>query len=568
MNTICIKNDSNNATGDFVPRIKAVIGSLSDNTVIRFEKGIYHFYPDNAFSAFYYVSNNDGGEKRIAFYLKNKNNIVIDGQGSVFILHGRITGFVIDGCVNIKLRAFTVTYHEDFYIQALIAEVRDGGYVLLPQNGLRCGFEDGVFTFGGENWETRLNERICLLQEFDTRLKRVAFKAPGALAKFGKVKDAASGDIPLPVAELSLTENPGGGAVLSGMPDGFYREGNTLVISLETRGNYVIFGNCSQGLVFENIKIHRSPGMGVICQVCDDITLRGVSVCLEEGSRSMVSTAADATHFVNCGGKIKIYGCVFENMLDDASNIHGIYTVVAQKTGARSAVAGLMHFQQRGVNIYKPGDKVNFYKRGTNAKKGGAVVKKSELIAPDRVALEFFEDINFAGPGDTVENAERMPEVYIKNCRTGNNRPRGFLIGTNKKAVIENNEFYNCDCGVGVYGDTAYWFESGGVSDLTVRGNVFRDCNYQAGQACIIVQPDVAQEAADHCYHKNIRVFDNLFYSFTGGAFKGKNIDGFQYFNNKFILTDTYKRGLRVKEVEIESCINAKIGKGGCYAGD
>ena len=37
-------------------------------------------------------------------------------------------------------------------------------------------------------------------------------------------------------------------------------------------------------------------------------------------TQRVISTTADATHFVNCKGDILIENCRFENMLDDGTN--------------------------------------------------------------------------------------------------------------------------------------------------------------------------------------------------------------------------------------------------------
>ena len=48
----------------------------------------------------------------------------------------------------------------------------------------------------------------------------------------------------------------------------------------------------------------------------------------------MISITADATHYVNCGGYIRMIDCTFENQKDDATNIHGLYMAVEKVGGA------------------------------------------------------------------------------------------------------------------------------------------------------------------------------------------------------------------------------------------
>ena len=49
--------------------------------------------------------------------------------------------------------------------------------------------------------------------------------------------------------------------------------------------------------------------------------------------KRVVSCSADATHFVCCMGKLEIKNCVFENMLDDGTNIHGMYSKITERLG-------------------------------------------------------------------------------------------------------------------------------------------------------------------------------------------------------------------------------------------
>ena len=84
----------------------------------------------------------------------------------------------------------------------------------------------------------------------------------------------------------------------------------------------------NKNVLLENINIYHAGGMGLIAERTENISLSNFNVVLPPSSERMVTTTADATHFVNCKGLISIDKCHFENMLDDASNFHGIYTKV------------------------------------------------------------------------------------------------------------------------------------------------------------------------------------------------------------------------------------------------
>nr|AIA93734.1 CAZy families GH110 protein [uncultured Shewanella sp.] len=80
----------------------------------------------------------------------------------------------------------------------------------------------------------------------------------------------------------------------------------------------------SAGVALEHVTLHHCGGMGVIAQRSADLSLSHVKVTPPVGGKRVVSLTADATHFVNCRGKIEMTDCLFENQKDDATNVHGL----------------------------------------------------------------------------------------------------------------------------------------------------------------------------------------------------------------------------------------------------
>ncbi|MCX4363452.1 MAG: hypothetical protein OSJ74_08740, partial [Clostridia bacterium] len=44
---------------------------------------------------------------RAALWLENQQDLTLDGNGSVFVLHGRMTNAVLIGCKNVRLKNIT-----------------------------------------------------------------------------------------------------------------------------------------------------------------------------------------------------------------------------------------------------------------------------------------------------------------------------------------------------------------------------------------------------------------------------------------------------------------------------
>lgn len=61
--------------------------------------------------------------------------------------------------------------------------------------------------------------------------------------------------------------------------------------------------------------------MGLIVERTENITLNQLIVSSDDDR--LVSTRADATHFIGCKGTIRAENCRFEHMLDDGINVHG-----------------------------------------------------------------------------------------------------------------------------------------------------------------------------------------------------------------------------------------------------
>ena len=79
----------------------------------------------------------------------------------------------------------------------------------------------------------------------------------------------------------------------------------------------------------------------------------------------MITISADATHFVDCKGTVILEDCVFESMLDDATNIHGVYMKLDSLVSGTVFRASFGHFQQEGNHFADEGDMLRFIDRKT-----------------------------------------------------------------------------------------------------------------------------------------------------------------------------------------------------------
>ena len=106
--------------------IKAVdkakeLAAEGKNVTIAFPKGRYDIYPDKAERRTLYVSNTVGTnssykDKKIGILLEDTKNITVDGQGSDFVFHGKMTTFAAINSRNVTFKNFSV----DFQVPTVI----------------------------------------------------------------------------------------------------------------------------------------------------------------------------------------------------------------------------------------------------------------------------------------------------------------------------------------------------------------------------------------------------------------------------------------------------------------
>lgn len=510
-------------THDFLP---VTIKSNSDYVI---KKGVYHIYSDDCAEKFYYVSNNDCGNKNIRFFVKDKKNISFDFSGSTLVFHGRISPFLFDNSQNVCVKNVKIEYDRPFYTAGKVIKHSDEKIeLIIDKNIFPYRVEDGELIVFGEKWENDLSKGINLFLEYDKKVKRPAARSFLYLPLIGK-NVTYNENAPLKQSKWQAEETDGR-LYLSG--DFSKILGNDrFVLTHEKRDNNIFsFINCKK-ISLENIAIKDSGSMGALFQNCKDVFINKMCVKARKKQDFLVSTNCDATHFCNCRGTISIENCLFENMMDDACNIHGIYLKTQEVLSNNTVLLKLGHFQQYGVNNFKKGDAVKISSPDMRAFERDFTVESATLTDETTIKLVVKESLEGVKEGFIADNLSAHPKVFISHCKTGNNRPRGFLINTDKRAIIENCIFYNSDCGINIAGDNSFWFESTAVQDVTVKNNVFKRCGYYGAGYCIVIQADIIENPSIPDFHQNVRITDNKFV-FIKGSVSASNVSGLIFKRN------------------------------------
>lgn len=493
--------------------------------------GTLHFYPQNASQDFYYISNNDYGLKNIAFLIKNKTDFTIDGDGADLIFHGHILPFALHQNNSVTVKNLSVDYEYPMFAQAKITAANSEFVDLQFDQKTFCAkVKNGKFCFYSEQdgWE-HISEP--LVTEFDpktcapTAFQRYYFPISGEID--------TSNFLSVIMHKVRLEQLQEGVIRMHGKLPYLHTVGNYWVATHASREYPGFLLTETANTVLENLHLYHTTGMGVVGQLSHNITLKQVIMAPRPGSGRMLSVNADASHFVNCTGTVLLEGCRFVSLMDDCCNIHGNYLRCKQVLNPNTALLTFGHSQQKGVLNLKAGDTVRLFAPEEMNPCASLTVQSAALLRDDLVLLKTEQPLPAEfGPDYLTESYDRMPQVHIKNCEFGANRPRGVLVSTNKKAVVEHCKFYNMNAAVQIGGEVKNWLESGSVEDVLIENNEFCNAAY-AGGYVLDFAPRGMKES-NTFVHQNITVQNNHFEMNDRRILKAAYCKNLRFVNNTF----------------------------------
>lgn len=502
---------------DFTPALLEALETCRRKKarVLDFPKGEYHFHPAKALEIYVAVSNNSHGLKRFAVPITGMNELEIRGNGSRFLMHGVIVPFIIQNSHGIIIKDLSVDWAVPFYAQGEVLASSKKHFDVSIEPGYKTAIEDGHLHFLGENW----NFPLINFLEFDPLTRGVAKNAIDNCGSPWTIRRKTR----------KLSENKFRiFAEMSSPP----KEGNVMVLRAPGRHTPGIFTDESSAVTFEKVKVHHCGGMAFIAQNSRDITLSGCEVSASRGR--IFSTAADATHFVGCSGKIRISDSLFESQLDDALNVHGIYGRLESRIGGNEVLVRLAHHMQLGVDIGGKGDTMRFTRNRSLVPFATEEIRSVRKVNPEYMIFSFNSLPDFK-PGDVVENLDRTPDLYVSNCIARRNHARSFLISTPGKVVVSGNTLTSLMSAIKISGDAEKWYESGPVQDVQIRNNLFAGCNYGSGMpghAVIEIDPEV-REFTGQCYHRNVIIEENNFCETDGKYVYARSVENLRCRHNK-----------------------------------
>ena len=514
-----------------------------EDVILRFEEGRYNFHEKGCAEREYYISNHDqANPKKVGLALEDMKNLTVDGQGAELIFHGRMLPVSLLRSENCTLKNLHIDFENPHISQVKIIENDpQKGIVFEPASWVKYRItKDQFFETFGDGWTMRHNYGIA----FEGDTKHLVYNTSDVYCPIKGVKEIAPRRILAPEWKDQRLV-PGTVMALRG----WYRP---------TPG---IFLSHDVNTTIENVQVHYAEGMGLLAQLCENITLDKFGVCLRgENDPRYFTTQADATHFSGCKGKIVSRNGLYEGMMDDAINVHGTYLKVVKRVDDRTLVGRYMHNQAWGFEWGCTGDEVQFVRSNTMELIGEtnriASIRpydKEQIAGAREFLITFTEPVDAAineKSGFGIENLTWTPEVLFAGNVIRNNRARGTLFSTPKATVVEDNLFdHTSGAAVLLCGDCNGWYETGACRNVIIRKNRFVNALtnlFQFTNAVISIYPEIPNLKDQQKYFHGgkdggIVIEDNVFETFDAPILYAKSVDGLVYRRNVIKVNHDYK---------------------------
>ncbi len=530
-----------------------------DNPIseVKFEKGIYHFYPDKGLEKFVYISNHCDLMVSTPFPINNFRNLTIDGQGSTFIFHGVMIPFLVEESENISIKNLTIDWEEPFHSEGLIVAHDDENKTFDMKISDEYPYEirNGQIHFIKPYYEHSLGQSIL----YDPNREAIAFNTEAYTGitvkkrtttrnglksiKYKYINDERAPEY----KDIGLEDR----VRVEQLKPGLVRIHNHkkklppvgMILTMKgeqgvNRVSPAFRVTHTNGFKGTNVNVHHAGGMGIIAENSADLILDNFNITPSNGR--MVSTTADATHFVGCRGKVVLKNCTFNNQLDDATNVHGTYQKIVDILDHNKIGVRMMHHQQKGFVVAQPNDTIGFvrldnsffpYEKNT--------VKKIEYLNSRYQIITFNKDLpKDVESGDLIENLSGYPDLLVQNCKISNNRARGLLISNPVNTVIENN-FFNTEMeAILIPVESGHWFESGNAANVVIRNNVFQDSQHGGYNRGVI--RFVTDDDNENIAFRSIEIVNNTFNQFDNLILEIANTDGLKFINNTITNSGTF----------------------------
>lgn len=504
--------------------------------VLRFPTGRYDFYPDKAPERTLYVSNTVGAneaykKKRIGILFEGLSNVTLEGSGSLFMYHGKMTEFAAIDCEKITIQHVTTDFAVptviDIAVENIDSDAQSATFLVPKQynyslDGSDITWHSDISPYDRQRYWSTKQSAFTYMQAYDASRQQTWRAGNPQSSIFANVASITH----------MQTDRANHLKVTYSKPlHSLLKKGMYFQMRLLDRDHPGMFIWKSKDVTIENTRIGFLHGFGIVGQHSENITISNVRFEAPAETGRSTSGFADFIQMSGTKGTIKIINSYFSNPHDDPVNIHGTFNEVVEKIAPNKIKVRFKHHETAGFPNYFIGDQVEFSTRGNMVTVADSVRKVIAVDGPDGmggamgsgsgnltdIILTFDKDIPAqigANGTHVVENITYTPEVEISGNVFTATPTRGMLVTTRRKVLIENNTFDGIGmAGIYISNDAQGWYESGPVRSLTIRNNTFLNGSSQA----IFIQPTNPNASAQHTVHENVSITANKFYVVKAG---------------------------------------------------
>lgn len=458
--------------------------------------------------------------KNIAIYLKDLNNVTIDGMGSEIVAKGRAIYVMIENCHNLTLKNLSFDY-----ARPTVSE-----FEVVCTNGNTIDIR-----FHKDSWYKIYNGKL-LIYSYDslTSDEKSTFHTYSHSPKdnctfliksqlmqenynfFADVID--SKQLSDDIVRLSFLKAP---KVCAG---NIYE----LVDMNMDRCGFIV--NSSSHITFSHISVHYMHGYGVLCNLSSNLNFNACNFTPRNNRHAMAYS--DIIDCVNCGGDINVYDCEFNGGLKSVLRAGGIFERLTSVIGSNQISVKFVQHNCYYLDYYSIGDTISFVDKNSLCPLEENQIVDIQAIAPGETLLTLKYDISckikrniYKCVVDNLSKNTASINFYDNKCY--NIAGNAIELATLGKNTVKSNLFFKTQgSAVDVSCDAVKQMRSSRTKNLVIAKNEFVACN----EPVINISPKILKNKAYVNY--NIVVENNNFNLVKKTALVAKSTKGLIFSDN------------------------------------
>ncbi len=470
--------------------------AFESNTYYKVDEKVLNYYKEETISLdnieYFCSTTRYSNTHDTAIYINDKENIVLDFNGSTLYLNGALTPIIIANSKNIEIKNVVVKYDRSFNTEMTLIEKGKDYIKVKVDSRFPYEINDGKFIPKSKYWKDKtLHKTYIFLQEFDP-ITREGLSWPVVLIG-DKEKDKC--ELPWGDSACSmLAYQEGKYVVFKGKNIPPYKVGSTLILCMNNRdiANLTIF-NC-ENIKVTNYRIVNGLGMGILPIYTKNLTIDGLKMFYDDISCGIISNTADGIHAVALKGDLIIKNSIITGTIDDAINIHSNY--YAFDSIKDNELTAICLGQSDAFKIFDVNDAIAIYNGHTLEKIDEAKILKIQQNN-NKYVFTLNKKVKEVSKGSLIENLSTNPNIYITNCEFGKANTH-LRFQSRGKIVVENCK---TEMDLLFTGDTNFWYEASPVENVLIQNTKFI-----MNKSGVVSIPEFKSTNVEPYYHKNITI--------------------------------------------------------------